>query len=401
MRPSPLHRARVRRAGPCGARPQIMHAQIFGTPRRTIKQCRLLRRGTRNQLQKWAGCFRWRRPRPISSRPRFRGDLSMCATTASRQQKWRILLALFFGATIALAPAIADARGGSSYGGRSSSMGSRGSRTYEPNGAQPLSRSVTPAPEAPRQPGITPAMPSPAYGGGSFFQRHPFLTGLAGGFIGSWLFGHSGWATDGVGSGGSMLGGLLQLLIIGLIIYFVVRLVRGWAFANGARGGARGGGAFWPGSAGAASAATARGRGRDINVADADLGTFQTIHAAVQEAWSAGDLAQLRRLMTPEMLSYFSEELTRNASQGVQNLVANVELLKGDLSEAWEEGDLQYATAYLRWRALDYVVRVGRSPGDPDWLVSGDPRTPAEAEEMWTFVRRRGANWLLSAIQQI
>jgi predicted lipid-binding transport protein (Tim44 family) len=101
------------------------------------------------------------------------------------------------------------------------------------------------------------------------------------------------------------------------------------------------------------------------------------------------------------MLSYFSEELTRNASQGVQNIVANVELLKGDLNEAWEEGDLQYATAYLRWRALDYVVRVGRSPSDPDWLVSGDPRRPTEAEEMWTFVRRRGSQWLLSAIQQI
>ena len=326
----------------------------------------------------------------------------MCATTASRQQKWRILLALFFGATIALAPAIADARGGSSYGGRSSSMGSRGSRTYEPNGAQPLSRSVTPAPETPRQPGVTPTMPSPgyggAYGGGSFFQRHPFLTGLAGGFIGSWLFGHSGWATDGVGSGGSMLGGLLQLLIIGLIIYFIVRLVRGWAFANGARGG----GTLWPPrSGGAAAAPAARGRGRDINVADADLQAFQTIHAAVQEAWSAGDLGQLRQLMTPEMLSYFSEELTRNASQGVQNLVANVELLKGDLSEAWEEGDLQYATAYLRWRAIDYVVRVGRSPGDSDWLVSGDPHRPVDAEEMWTFVRRRGGSWLLSAIQQI
>src|SRR5215469_3651060 len=259
MRPSPLHRARVRRAGPCGARPQIMHARIFGTPRVTIKQCRLPRRGTRNQLQKWAGCFRRPRQRLISSRPHFRGDFSMCATTASRQHKWRILLALFFSATIALAPAIADARGGSSYGGRSSSMGSRGSRTYEPNGAQPLSRSVTPAPDAPRQPGVTPTMPSPAYGGGygggSFFQRHPFLTGLAGGLFGSWLFGHSGWATDGVGSGGSMLGGLLQLLIIGLIIYFVVRLVRGWAFANGARGG----GTNWPPRSAGAAAAAARG----------------------------------------------------------------------------------------------------------------------------------------------
>jgi len=86
---------------------------------------------------------------------------------------------------------------------------------------------------------------------------------------------------------------------------------------------------------------------------------------------------------------------------GTQNIVANVELLKGDLSESWDEGDLQYATAYMRWRALDYVVRLGRSPGDPDYIVSGDPRTAVEAEEVWTFVRRPGGTWLLSAIQQV
>jgi predicted lipid-binding transport protein (Tim44 family) len=109
----------------------------------------------------------------------------------------------------------------------------------------------------------------------------------------------------------------------------------------------------------------------------------------------------MRRLMTPEMLSYFSEELTRSASQGVRNIVSDVRLLKGDISEAWEEGDLQYATAFLRWSANDYVVRLDRTPGQPDYLVSGDPKTPTEAEEVWTFVRRRGADWLLSAIQQV
>ena len=144
-----------------------------------------------------------------------------------------------------------------------------------------------------------------------------------------------------------------------------------------------------------------RERGRDVNVTDDDLGALQAIHTAVQEAWSEGEMGRLRGLMTPEMLGYFSEELTRNVSQGVRNIVTGVQLLKGDVSEAWEEGDLQYATAYLRWRANDYVVRSGRTPGDPDWLFSGDPRSPVEAEEMWTFVRRRGGNWLLSAIQQV
>jgi len=230
---------------------------------------------------------------------------------------------------------------------------------------------------------------SPAYaGGGSFFQRHPFLTGLAGGFLGSMLFSHLG----GFGTG---LGFLLTLLIIGGVIFFLVRLLFGSRLATA-------GGAPMPRSLGAAAApAAARFRGRDTTVGDADLNAFQTIHAAVQEAWSRGDLAQMRRLMTPEMLSYFSEELTRSASQGVQNIVSDVHLLKGDVSEAWEEGDLEYATAYLRWSAIDYVVRQGRSPGMPDYLVSGDPKTPTEAEEVWTFVRRRGGDWLLSAIQQV
>jgi predicted lipid-binding transport protein (Tim44 family) len=317
-----------------------------------------------------------------------------------RLWSWRIFLALFVCTTLALAPAIAEARAGGSAGGRSSSMGSRGSRTYENNNAQPLSRSATPLPEAPRSPGLGSPMPSPAYaGGGSFFQRHPFLTGLAGGMLGSWLFGHSGWAGDGVGgAAGSMMGTLLLLLIIGLLIYFAVRLFRGQAFSPGWGGRPSGPG---PRSAGAAAAPVRRDRGRDINLSDADLSAFQAIHAQVQEAWSAADLGRLRRLMTPEMLGYFSEELTRSASQGVQNIVADVVLVKGELAESWEEGDLQYATAYMRWRALDYVIRIGRSPGDPDYIVSGNPRTPAESEEVWTFVRRRGGDWLLSAIQQV
>ena len=309
----------------------------------------------------------------------------------------RILLALFICASLALAPAIAEARGGSSAGGRSSSMGSRGLRTYENNNAQPLGRSMTQPQQTPAQPGFTPAVPSSAYGGGSFFQRHPFLTGLAGGFLGSWLFGHSGYAADGT-STGSAMGVLLEFLIIGLLIYFVVRLFRGRVFSNRSPGGAT---FAMLRSAGAAAAPARRDRGRDINLADADLGAFQEIHAAVQGAWSAGDLGQLRRLMTPEMLSYFSEELTRNASQGVQNIVSDVQLVKGELTESWEEGDLQYATAYMRWRSLDYVVRLGRSPSDNDYIVSGNPRAPVEAEEVWTFVRRRGADWLLSAIQQV
>lgn len=302
--------------------------------------------------------------------------------------RWRVFLALCFALTMALAPALADARAGRSYstGGASSfsGMGSRGTRTFENNGAAPITRSM----QTPSSPSPSFGSPAPAYaGGGSFFQRHPFLTGLAGGFLGSMLFSH-------LGGFGHVLGGLLTWLIIGGLIFFLIRLFTGRGFAFAGTGG-------MPMSAGAAAAPAQRYRGRDTTVGDADLNAFQGIHAAVQEAWGKGDLGRMRQLMTPEMLSYFSEELTRNASQGVQNVVSDVRLDKGDVTESWEEGDLQYATAYMQWSAKDYVVRLGDGPGATGQIVSGDPQRPVEQEEIWTFVRRRGGNWLLSAIQQV
>ena len=109
----------------------------------------------------------------------------------------------------------------------------------------------------------------------------------------------------------------------------------------------------------------------------------------------------MRRLMTPEMLSYFSEELTRNTSQGVRNIVSDVELLKGELAESWEEGDLQYATAYMQM-ARDRLCRARRA-------LAGRPRLPRQRRpapagrgrgdvDLRPPPRRR---WLLSAIQQV
>jgi predicted lipid-binding transport protein (Tim44 family) len=306
-----------------------------------------------------------------------------------RFPQWRLLAPLFLCAVLTLAPSLAEARAGSSSSSPGSSMGSRGSRSFEQNGAQPMTRSANPAPQS-AVPSTSPMGAAAAAGGGSFFQRHPFLTGIAGGFLGSMLF-------SSMGGMGHAMGGILTFLIIGLLIFLVIRLFMGWrSSSSGNRG------MPVPQSVGAAAApAQARFRGTDVAVGDADLTAFQGLHAAIQEAWSRGDLGRMRQLMTPEMLGYFSEELSRNASKGVQNLVSNVNLLKGDVSEAWEEGDLQYATAYMRWTANDIDVRIGRSPNDADYVVSGNPRVPAEAEEVWTFVRSRGGKWLLSAVQQV
>ena len=103
-----------------------------------------------------------------------------------RLLRWRALLPVLFCLTLALAPSLADARAGSSFHSSGSSFGSRGSRSFEHNGGAPLARSAQPTPSAGAFGG--------AATGGSFFQRHPFLTGIAGGFFGAWLFGGGPYA---------------------------------------------------------------------------------------------------------------------------------------------------------------------------------------------------------------
>jgi Tim44-like domain len=288
----------------------------------------------------------------------------------------RMILATVCCAGLALAPAVADARAGLSFGGRPASLGSRGWRSYENNGAQPLW-----------------SQPQDSSGtrSGSLLQRHPFLTGLAGGLLGSWLIGH-----------GAGFGGLFRLLLLALAIWFVARLIRATMSRTGPPGGFGMPARRSVGAAAVRQASVAQlARGCDINVSDADLDALREIHARVQEAWSAADLARLGRLATPEMCRWFAEELSRNASRGVRNVVSDVRFLGGELTESWDEGGRQFATALLRWRALDYVVAFGGSPGDAESIVGGDPRMPVETEEMWTFVRVRGGPWLLSAIQQV
>src|SRR5262245_60427900 len=304
-------------------------------------------------------------------------------------------------ATLALAVSDADARAG-----RGGSVGSRGSQTYSapPStatspGARPIERSMT----QPGQPGGTlaqrPATPSPT---GGFFGRPGFMGGLFAGFLGAgllgMLFGHG--LFGGLGGFASILGLVLQVGLIALIGY----LIWTWwqrrsqpAYASGPslRDSHSGFGGQQPsyGFGGGGSAAATRAAGTDeVGLTPDDFNSFEHILGEVQSAYGAEDLNRLRARATPEMVSYFAEELTANASKGVVNKASGVKLEQGDLAEAWREGDTDYATVAMRYSLVDQVVER-----DSGRVLQGGPD---EATEVWTFMRKRGGQWLLSAIQQ-
>ncbi|MFO0996528.1 MAG: TIM44-like domain-containing protein [Alphaproteobacteria bacterium] len=332
------------------------------------------------------------------------------------------------GLAIVLAPVLAEARAG---GGKS--MGSRGGRTYQSAPAtptapasKPIERSVTPAQPTQKpatSPSVAPQNPaSPAPLQPSFAQRHPFMTGFLGGFVGAgiagMLFGHGFGAGLGGFAGG--MGLLLQLALIGGLLYLGYRLLRGRqepAYAGGAASAdgrgegtvrriyepahlARGNGAdpspmqraYEPAQLGGPSSA---GEGAP-ELKKQDFDEFERLLGAVQAGWTAGDVAALRRVVTPEMLSYFSEQLAANVSRGVENKVEEVKLLQGDLSECWSEDETDYASVAMRWSARDYTLDTASGR-----VVEGDRERASEASEVWTFMRSRGGRWLLSAIQQV
>jgi predicted lipid-binding transport protein (Tim44 family) len=70
-------------------------------------------------------------------------------------------------------------------------------------------------------------------------------------------------------------------------------------------------------------------------------------------------------MTTPEMLSYFSQDLTENAKKGVRNEVSGAKLLQGDLAEAWHEAGSDYATVAMRYSLSDRQWHLERPHHSP------------------------------------
>lgn len=303
------------------------------------------------------------------------------------RHRFVIAIAAMAAACLLIA-ADAHARAGGGFSG-----GSRGTRTFSappvtqtaPNSAAPMQRTLA-------QPGNSntagrAATPPGLFGGG-------LLGGLAGGFLGAGLFGllFGHGFVGGMGGFASFLGLMLQVALV----VIVARLLFGWwqrrnapapayAAAHPVTGHSFSGlGGMLGGNALADKALT---------IAKSDYDDFERLLVEIQTAYSAEDLNALRAKVTPEMLSYFSEQLAENASRGLVNKITDVRLEQGDLAEAWNESGVEYATVAMRFALNDRMVE--RSSGH---TVEGGE--PGEVTELWTFMRARGGNWLLSAIQQ-
>lgn len=320
--------------------------------------------------------------------------------------RWLALIATL----VIVTPTLAEARagGGTSSGSRGSKTDQAPPPTHTAPEAKPVERSKTPQQQQAQRPAAgTPTPGAPQAGG--FMSRNPFLSGLMGGMLGAGLMGmlFGGGFGGGLGGMAGMLGLLLQVALIGGLVYLAVRLFRGWGAARTQPAGASAGPGYayaggMPGrpvdapmARQGASALAGSAVAAPLTITPDDYTAFESLLSGIQAAYSNGDLAKLRTLATPEMVGYFSEELSANASRGVENKVEAVKLEQGDLSESWREAGLEYATVAMRFSMIDITRKVADGT-----IVSGNDKVRTEATEVWTFLRSPGGTWLLSAIQQ-
>lgn len=332
-----------------------------------------------------------------------------------------------------LVPSFAMAKPG---GGKS--FGSRGAKTNQsvpatntaPTAAQPVQRSATPggagpataAPAAAARPAAAAPAAAAAQAARPSFARN-MMMGIGAGLLGAGLFGLLSGAGlfSGLGSLASFFGLLMQLALVGGLVWLAFRFFRRRQEPAMAQAGAGAPmGAVNPMSAmnlqqapqamaregltpqamgaaaGVATGVAATPAGSDtVGLTGEDFGVFERLLSEVSTAYSQEDLAALQRYATPEMVGYFADDLKENASRGLVDRTSEVKLLQGDLAEAWVEGDVAYATVAMRFEAINTMA--DRKTGK---VVEGNATIPQQSTELWTFACRRGASWQVSAIQQ-
>jgi predicted lipid-binding transport protein (Tim44 family) len=308
-----------------------------------------------------------------------------------------ISLFAFVGLSQIVLESYVDARAG---GGRSG--GFRGSRSY-----QAPSRPAQPS-QPRREATAPPQQPSPFAPQSGGFMRGLGMAVL-GGFLGSMLFSGLAHGFGGLGGLGGSGFGLMEILLLGGLGYFLYRKFRSPAVASGPM--------QYQNTGYQAPSTTGYGASgdpvqeappsndidyRSLSMMDRSfdpnqfLKTAQDTFFKVQGAWNKQDTAALRSLCGSELMQTWEQELNDLRSRAHQNKMENIALRESEITEAWTENGQDFITVRLHANLLDYTV--DQKSGN---VVSGHNSDPIEFQEYWTFTRPVGPNkWKLTAVQQ-
>lgn len=245
-------------------------------------------------------------------------------------------------------------------------------------------------------------MASTANGGAATMARSN--TGLLGGLFGGLLAGtFLGSLLGGHGMGGGMLGGVFNLIILGLLVYFGVKLFRRFRDSRSSfddrpqqdrsyeaprdeaprtQGGA------WDSLRSEQPAQQAAEQTSEVVLpADFDQDEFlrgaKAAYTRLQSSWDRRDLDDIANFATEDVMRELREQAKADPNPGKTEIL----LVNASVIEVRDEGDLRRVAVYF------------------DVLMREDQRAarPEQVREVWHFVcsRAEGDSWKLDGIQQL
>jgi len=236
---------------------------------------------------------------------------------------------------------------------------------------------------------------------------------MLGGLVGSMLF--SGLAGAGLGGLGGLGGsgfGMIEMLLLAGLGYFLYRKFRSSSVASGYGPLQREQTGYQVPSSTGYQAPTGAAVQEALPDNDVDyrsltmmdrsfdanqfLKTAQDIFFKVQGAWNKQDTTALRSLCGSELMQTWEQELKDLGARGHQNKMENIALRESEITEVWTESGQDYITVRLHANLVDYTVDAKSGA-----VISGNNSEPIEFNEYWTFTRPVGPNpWKLTAVQQ-
>jgi predicted lipid-binding transport protein (Tim44 family) len=232
--------------------------------------------------------------------------------------------------------------------------------------------------------------------------------GVAGGFLGSLLFSSLGHGM-GMGGFGESGIGLIEIIVIGGLLYFLYSYFRrkkqaaaGTYYQTGTASSTERQASFTSSPQDQGYAGSDAGSGiRHIRQLDPsfDEARFSDLcmdnFFKIQGAWINRDMVSVKDILTEEMIGIFQRDADKLRTEKKINKLENIAVRSVEITEAWQEGGMDFITVRFLANLLDYTVSES---GD---LLSGSKTEPVKFEEYWTFTRPAGNNrWQLSAINQ-
>jgi predicted lipid-binding transport protein (Tim44 family) len=284
--------------------------------------------------------------------------------------------------------------------GGSRSSGSRGTRSYSSPSQTPSSPSPTRQPTSPAQP-MGPQMPQQP----SMWRS--LAMGVAGGFLGSMLFSGISHGMGMGGFGGSGFG-LIEIILIGGILYFLYAYFKRKRQAESTAYYQTGPAPSMEQKTPYAPSIQQQGPADDVETGlrhirqldpSFDENKFSDLcmdnFFKIQGAWTNRDMTSAKNILTEEMFGILQNDADTLRTEKKINKLDNIAVRSVEMTEAWQEGGQDFITVRFMANLLDYTE------SESGQLLSGSKTEPVKFVEYWTFTRPAGSNkWQLSAINQ-